>query len=425
MCVAKGARLGMSWGFGQTLTCPVAFARASAAAGVISLVAGILWLGSSLAFAQGNAGRVSGNVTDVTGGRLPGVVVALYRDGAPRQTAATDGNGGYAFDAVAPGDYDVTFALINFAQQTRRGVRVPAGQSVSLDMVLRLTLTADVTVTGRQTFTNLADVTDPVGNLVGVANAASEGAVTARQTLESRPIMRAGEVLEAVPGVIISQHSGEGKANQGPPARIQSRSWHRLFEHTVVAGLPVNLPTHAHGQGYSDSEISDPEAASGVQFRKGPYFARESDFSAAGAVNVNYVNFLDRPIVEVSGGGQGWARALAAASPRVGRGRVLAALELNRNDGPWTLADDYRKVNGIVRYSEGGAAVRVLGDGHVLPRRMECDRPGAGARHYGRRYLAIRPHRPDERRRDASLQPVDRCAMGRRQHVDEEPTRIS
>ena len=157
---------------------PVAFAWTSAAAGVISLVAGILWLGSSIAFAQGNAGRVSGNVTDVTGGRLPGVVVALNRDGAPRQTAATDGNGGYAFDAVSPGDYDVTFTLINFAQQTRRGVRVPAGQSVSLDTVLRLTLTADVTVTGRQTFTNLADVTDPVGNLVGIAGAASEGAIT-------------------------------------------------------------------------------------------------------------------------------------------------------------------------------------------------------------------------------------------------------
>ncbi len=331
----------------------VQFAWTSAAAGVISLVAGILWLGSSIVLAQGNAARVSGNVTDVTGGRLPGVTVALNRYGAPRQTAATDGNGRYAFDAVIPGDYDVTFTLINFAQQTKRGVRVPAGQSVSLDTVLRLTLTADVTVTGRQTFSNLADVTDPVGNLVGIAGAASEGAITAQQ-ISDRPIMRAGEVLEAVPGLIISQHSGEGKANQ-----YYLRGFnldHGTDFSTTIAGIPVNMPTHGHGHGYTDANFLIPELVSGVQFKKGPYYAEEGDFSAAGAVNVNYVNFLDRPIVEFSGGGHGWARALAAASPRVGRGRVLAALELNRNDGPWTLDDNYRKVNGIVRYSEGGAA---------------------------------------------------------------------
>ena len=116
------------------------------------------------------------------------------------------------------------------------------------------------------------------------------------------------------------------------------------------------MPTHGHGHGYTDANFLIPELVSGVQFKKGPYYAEEGDFSAAGAVNVNYVNFLDRPIVEVSGGGQGWGRALAAASPRVGRGRMLAALELNRNDGPWTLDDDYQKVNGIVRYSEGGSS---------------------------------------------------------------------
>ena len=76
------------------------------------------------------------------------------------------------------------------------------------------------------------------------------------------------------------------------------------------------MPTHGHGHGYTDANFLIPELVSGVQFKKGPYYAEEGDFSAAGAVNVNYVNFLDRPIVEVSGGGQGWARALAAASPR-------------------------------------------------------------------------------------------------------------
>ena len=116
------------------------------------------------------------------------------------------------------------------------------------------------------------------------------------------------------------------------------------------------MPTHGHGHGYTDANFLIPELVSGVQFKKGPYYAEEGDFSAAGAVNVNYVNFLERPIVEASGGGQGWGRVLGAVSPRIGNGHILAAFELNHNDGPWTLKDDYQKLNGVVRYSEGNAS---------------------------------------------------------------------
>jgi hypothetical protein len=90
-----------------------------------------------------------------------------------------------------------------------------------------------------------------------------------------------------------------------------------------------------------------------VQFKKGPYFADEGDFSAAGAANINYVNRLERPLFELSGGDHGWRRAMAAASPRVGDGYVLGAIELNHNDGPWVEPDDYQKVNGVMRYSRG------------------------------------------------------------------------
>ena len=84
--------------------------------------------------------------------------------------------------------------------------------------------------------------------------------------------MRAGEVLETVPGVVISQHSGEGKANQ-----YHLRGFnldHGTDFATTVAGMPVNMPTHAHGQGYSDSNFLIPELVSGVQFSKGPYGTR-------------------------------------------------------------------------------------------------------------------------------------------------------
>ena len=130
--------------------------------------------------------------------------------------------------------------------------------------------------------------------------------------------MRPGEVLETVPGMVISQHSGEGKANQ-----YYLRGFnldHGTDFSTTVAGVPVNTPTGAHAHGYSDISFLIPELVSGVQYKKGPYFADEGDFSAAGAANINYVNQLERPFVLTSGGENGWARVLAAASPRVGSG---------------------------------------------------------------------------------------------------------
>jgi hypothetical protein len=231
-------------------------------------------------------------------------------------------------------------------------VTVATSGAVRVDAVLHLALSADVTVTGRRTFANLADVEDPAANLVGVAQSASQGAITARQ-LNVRPMMRAGEVLETVPGVIISQHSGEGKANQ-----YYLRGFnldHGTDFASTVAGMPVNMPTHAHGHGYSDLNFLIPELVSGVQYSKGPYFADQGDFATAGSANINYMNTLERPIVRLGGGDEGFGRALVAVSPLVGRGHVLAAVEIEHNDGPWTVPDHYRKVNGLVRYSQGNA----------------------------------------------------------------------
>ena len=158
-------------------------------------------------------------------------------------------------------------------------------------------------------------------------------------------------MLETVPGMVISQHSGEGKANQ-----YYLRGFnldHGTDFSSTVAGVPVNTPTGAHAHGYADLSFLIPELVSGVQFKKGPYFADEGDFSAAGAANINYVNRLERPLFELGGGDHGWRRAIAAASPRVGDGYVLGAIELNHNDGPWVEPDDYQKVNGVLRYSRG------------------------------------------------------------------------
>ena len=120
--------------------------------------------------------------------------------------------------------------------------------------------------------------------------------------------------------------------------------------------MPVNMPTHAHGQGYTDLNFLIPELVSGVQYKKGPYFAEDGDFTTAGAANINYVEHAreaggPRPgrVGPVPAGPRRWARPGSAS------GNLLDALEGVHNDGPWVNPDDYRKVNGVLRYSVGDA----------------------------------------------------------------------
>jgi hypothetical protein len=245
----------------------------------------------------------------------------------------------------------VSFQLPNFAQTVSHGVVVQAGGETALDATLQLRVTAQVVVTAPLTFRDLSTVTSDA-ELIGVAAAASSG-VVAGSELADRPLARPGDLAERVPGVIISQHSGEGKANQYYVRGFNID--HGTDLALSVAGLPVNLPTNGHGQGYADLNFLIPELVGAIQFQKGTYDAREGDFSAAGAISMSYLNVLERPILKAELGGYGYRRALFAVSPRVGDGTLLAAVELGANDGPWVRPDDFRKLNGVVRYSRGTA----------------------------------------------------------------------
>ena len=188
---------------------------------------------------------------------------------------------------------------------------------------------------------------------LGIADSANAGVVT-QQQLEARTVYRPGEMLEAVQGLIVSQHSGEGKANQ-----FYLRGFnldHGTDLKTTVDGMLVNQRTHAHGQGWTDLNFMIPELASTLEYRKGPYYAAEGDFAAAGAASVVYADKLDQGIASVGIGQNGYRRTLLADSPALGSGNLLYALELFHNDGPFTNGDDYRKINGVLRYSQGTAA---------------------------------------------------------------------
>jgi outer membrane receptor protein involved in Fe transport len=309
-------------------------------------VAVLLLVTASSAAAQ--QARLTGTVRDETGAALPGVLVELRSATATVLHIQSDERGQYRFDTVTPGRGELSFTLVNFAT-VKRPIAVGL-DTTTVDAVMHLVLSADATVTGKATFTNLADAPAPEEDLVGIAQSASQGAVTARQ-LGTRPIMRPGDVLETVPGVVISQHSGEGKANQ-----YYLRGFnldHGTDFATTVAGMPVNMPTHGHGHGYSDLNFLIPELASSVQFSKGPYFAEHGDFATAGTANINYTNTLTRPLVRIGGGTDTFGRVLLSAAPAIGSGTLLGAIELERSDGPWQRPDDLNKVNGVVRFSRG------------------------------------------------------------------------
>jgi len=201
----------------------------------------------------------------------------------------------------------------------------------------------------------LQDVTVSSGSndLIGVADTASEGTVTARQ-LANRPLLRPAEVMEVVPGMVVTQHSGDGKANQYFLRGFNLD--HGSDFATQVMGMPINMVTHAHGQGYMDLNFLMPELISTVKYKKGVYAAEDGDFAVTGSARIDYQRKLDAPFVDLSLGQHNYRRLLAAGSAEINGFKLLAGVELAGNDGPWEQAENLEKQNAVFCLSSGTAA---------------------------------------------------------------------
>jgi hypothetical protein len=184
-------------------------------------------------------------------------------------------------------------------------------------------------------------------NLVGSAQAASEGTIS-QEDIATRPLLRPGELLEQIPGLVISQHSGEGKANQYYLRGFQLD--HGTDLESTIGGIPINLVSHAHGQGYSDINWLMPELVSYVEFKKGTYYADQGDFSTAGSYNLFFRNTI-APISEFGVGDYGYDRFFTAGSSPVGPGHFLYGLEVYHDNGTLAKPDEYHKYNAFLRYS--------------------------------------------------------------------------
>jgi outer membrane receptor protein involved in Fe transport len=187
-------------------------------------------------------------------------------------------------------------------------------------------------------------------NLLGIAGSSSEGIVSSAR-IAALPILRPGEILEMVPGLIVTQHAGDGKANQYFLRGFNLD--HGTDFATTVNGVPVNMPTHAHGQGYTDLNFLIPELVDQIAYKKGPYAAAEGDFSAAGSARIDYLHKMQGHLADITAGAHGYRRMLLAGSPQSLNGQVLYGLEVFRNDGPWVVPENYQKYNGVLSFSDG------------------------------------------------------------------------
>jgi outer membrane receptor protein involved in Fe transport len=190
-------------------------------------------------------------------------------------------------------------------------------------------------------------------DLLGRAMSASQGSVT-RKEVELRPIFRIGQLYETVPGLVVTIHSGEGKANQYLMRGFNLD--HGTDFASFVDSMPVNRPTNAHGQGYSDQNFLIPQIVGGVDYTKGPYYAALGDFGAVGSARVRLADDLPGQ-VSLSAGTLGEVEAFAGGTRRIDAdSRLWGAIDATHVDGPWDPAGDFNKINAAARYSRGDDA---------------------------------------------------------------------
>ncbi len=186
-------------------------------------------------------------------------------------------------------------------------------------------------------------------SLIGEAISASQGTI-GQQEILNRPMLRVGEILELVPGMVVTQHSGTGKANQYFLRGFNLD--HGTDFATFIDGMPINMRTHGHGQGYTDLNFIIPETIQTITFNKGAYNARIGDFSGAGSAAFTTVN---RPLhnqIAATLGEDNFQRYLLAGGISVGQDHINYALEYNSYDGPWTdISEDLDKTNVLISYN--------------------------------------------------------------------------
>ena len=284
--------------------------------------------------------KLSGTVVDTSGAVIAGATVQIRSANGSVETRQSDTNGYFNISGLPPGSYRLVVSKPDFETREIPITMGTAEVSAPLRIALAVsTVNTTINVQGRQ------------DSLIGIANSATQGTVGATE-IQGRPILRSGEVLETVPGVIITQHAGGGKVNQ-----FFLRGFnldHGTDFAIFLDGMPLNLPSHAHGEGYADMNTVIPEFVERVDYQKGPYFAAVGNYGSAGSAHLEFFKTLTENFFRVEGGMYGYGRAVFGVSQKLGSGNLLYGGEAYHDDGPWVRPDNYYKFNGLLTYSQGG-----------------------------------------------------------------------
>jgi hypothetical protein len=286
-------------------------------------------------------GVLSGTVVDQSGAVIAGATVLVRNaDGTVQKTTQSDSNGFFIISGLSAGNYRLVVSKPGFESNAMPvTIRTTGAQTPLLISLAVSAVSTTINVRGRE------------DDLVGIADSATQGTVGAKE-IQNRPILRSGEILETIPGVIITQHAGGGKANQYflRGFNLDHGTDFAIF----IDDMPLNLPSHAHGEGYADMNTVIPEFVQRVNFEKGPYYADVGNYGSAGSAHLEFFKALPENFLKAEGGMYGYARAVFGVSQKVGSGILLYGGEAYHDDGPWTHPDDYYKFNGILTYSQGG-----------------------------------------------------------------------
>ncbi len=287
--------------------------------------------------------QLSGTVVDTSGAVIAGATVQVRSaNGTVQRTTQSDANGSFVISGLSAGNYRLVVSNPGFATKETPVTIGTTGAPAPLRISLAVSpVSTTITVNGR------AD------DLVGIAVSATQGTVGATE-IQDRPILRSGEVLETIPGLIITQHAGGGKANQ---YFLRGFNLDHGTDFAVsLDGMPLNLPSHAHGEGYSDMNTVIGEFVQRVNFQKGPYDADVGNYGSTGNADLVFFKTLPETFVDFEGGMYGYGRAAFGASEKLGLGTLLVGGEAYYDDGPWKHPDGYAKFNELATYSRGGEA---------------------------------------------------------------------
>ncbi len=194
---------------------------------------------------------------------------------------------------------------------------------------------------------SLAEVTINASSRTGIFKTISD------LDIHLRPINNSQEVLRMVPGLFIGQHAGGGKAEQ-----IFLRGFdldHGTDINLAVDGMPVNMVSHAHGQGYADLHFVIPELIDKVNFNKGPYFADKGNFTTAGFVEFKTKDYLENNFVKLEGGQFNTFRGIAGMNLLKTDGdnrdhSLYVAGEGSYTKGYFDNPQDFSRWNGLIKY---------------------------------------------------------------------------